>query len=294
MGKHKFRIAILIIFYVTFLNPLRAVSPPERLALKFSGGISCLLIGDINRGIQGYFDFAKDSFVPPTVIRGDAKPLHLGFDLQGDVLISVSPRVWIEVGSGYMSSRSENEIEIVYNAGGSPITGSHKIWVNAIPVRLGLSFLLLESEKARLFANVGTSLYFVDYGYDKQPIGVGEVVLHQVANGRGLGLHGGLGGELKLTNKVAFIIETQARYANVGGLRGKIKYPVLGDAWHEEEGPLYFWEGFFYNGQDQLVGKYPQIYIRHEKPAGPNISQVREAKIDLSGISLIGGIKFYF
>jgi len=267
---------------------------PEKLALKFSGGMSYLLVDDINRGIQGYFDFAKDFFVPPTVIRGDTKPLHLGFDLQGDVLISVSPRVWIEVGSGYISSRSESEIEIAYNAGGSPITGSHKIRVNAIPVRLGLSYLLLKSEKTRLFANLGTGLYFVDYEYDKQPIGVGEVVLHQVASGKGFGLHGGLGGEFKLTNKVAFIIETQARYAKVGGLRGKIKYPVLGNAWHEEEGPLYFWEWLFYNGQDQLVGRYPQVYIRHEKPSGRNITQVREAKIDLSGISVIGGIKFYF
>jgi hypothetical protein len=277
-----------------FLSPLSAVSPPEKLALRFSGGISYLLIGDINRGIQGYFDFAKDFFVPPAVIRGDAKPLHLGFDLQGAVLIRVSPRVWIEVGSGYISSRSESEIEIVYSAGGSPITGSHKIWVNAIPVRLGLSYLLLESRNGRLYANVGTGLYFVDYDYDKQPIGVGEVMLHQTASGKGFGLHGGLVGEIKLTNKVAFIIETQARYAKVGRLRGKIEYPVLGDGWHEEEGPLYSWESLFYNGQDQLIGKYPQAHIRHEKPAGPNITQVREAKIDLSGISVIGGIKFYF
>ena len=285
---------MLFVLLVTFLSPLGAVSPPEKLALKLSGGTSYLLIGDINRGIQGYFDFAKDFFVPPAVIRGDAKPLHLGFDLQGAVLISVSPRVWIEVGSGYISSRNESEIEIVYNAGGSPVTGTHNIWVNAIPIRLGLSYLLLESGSGRLFANVGTGLYIVDYEYEKQPVGVGEVELNQTASGKGFGLHGGLKGEFKLTNKIAFIIEGEARYARVGGLRGKIRYPVLGDGWHEEEGPLYSWESLFYNGQDQLIGKYPQVYIRHEKPSGPNITQVREAKIDLSGISVNGGIKFYF
>jgi hypothetical protein len=284
------------VFAILLFLPSSGFGRPEKLALKFSGGLSCLVVGDINRGIQGYFDYAKDMAIglPLMSFRGDAKPLHMGFDLQGDVLISVSPRVWIEVGSGYISSRSESEIEIVYNAGGSPITGSHKIWVNAIPVRLGLSYLLLESGKGRLYANVGIGLYFVDYEYDKQPIGVGEVVLHQTASGKGFGLHGGLGGELKLTNKVAFIIETQARYAKVGGLRGKIKYPVLGDAWHEEEGPLYFWEWLFYNGQDQLVGKYPHVYIRHEKPSGPYVANVREAKIDFSGFSLMGGIKLYF
>jgi len=295
MKKSRSRIVILFVFWVTpLLSPLKAACSPERLAFRFSGGISYLVVGDINQGIQGYFNFAKDFFLPPTVIRGDARPLHLGFDLQGDVLISVSPRVWIEIGSGYMCSRGESEIEIVYGAGGSPITGSHNIWVNAIPIRLGLSYLLLESGSGRLFASVGTGLYVVDYEYDKQPIGVGEVGLSQTASGKGFGLHGGLGGELKLTSKVAFIIEGEARYARVGGLKGKIRYPVLGDGWHEEEGLLYFWESLFYDGQNQLAGKYPQVYIRHEKPAGPSISQVRQARIDLSGISVIGGIKFYF
>jgi hypothetical protein len=277
------------------LKPLGAASGSERLALKFSGGISYLIVGDINRGIEGYFSFAKDFFGPPSVIRGDAKPMHLGLDLQGDLLINMSPRVWIEIGSGHIRSRSKNEIEIAYNIGGTSTTGSHEIWVKVIPVRLGLSYLLFGSDKARVFANMGTGLYFVDYEYDKQPIGVGETVIHQVASGKAFGVHGGLGGEVKLANKVAFIIETQARYAKVGGLMGKIEYPVLGDGWHEEEGPLYFWEWLFYKGQEeQLVGKYPQVYIRREKPSDRYVTHVRKAGIDLSGVSVIGGIKFYF
>jgi hypothetical protein len=264
---------------------------PEKLALKFSGGMSYLLVGDINRGIQGYFDYAKDIFIglPLMPIRGDAKPIHLGFDFQGDILINMSPKIWIGLGTGYI--RCGNTSEISY----FQIKGSHKVRISAIPVRLGISYLLLGNETVRLFLNAGAGLYFADYKYDKQPIGAGEPVLHQTANGKGFGLHGGLGGELKLTRRLAFILETQARYAKVGGLRGTMEYRLLPFGVHVEKGPLYFWEEIVYRGHEaHFVGKYPQVYIRQEKPSGPNVANVREAKIDFSGFCFTGGIKLYF
>jgi len=264
---------------------------PERLALKFSGGMSYLLVGDINRGIQGYFDYQKDIFIglPLMPIRGDAKPIHLGFDFQEDILINMSPKIWIGLGTGYI--RSGNTSEISY----FQIKGSHKVRISAIPVRLGISYLLLGNETVRLFLNAGAGLYFADYKYDKQPIGAGEMVLHQTANGKGFGFHGGLGGELKLTRRMAFILETQARYAKIGGLRGTMERPIPPFGVHVEKGPLYFWEDIVYRGDEwQFVGKYPQVYIRQEKPSGPYVTNVREAKIDFSGFCFTGGIKLYF
>jgi hypothetical protein len=264
---------------------------PEKLALKFSGGLSYLLVGDINRGIQGYFDYQKDMFIglPLMPIRGDAKPIHLGFDFQGDILINIKPKIWIGLGTGYI--RCGNTSEISY----FQIKGSHEVRISAVPVRLGISYLLLGNETFRLFLNAGAGLYFADYQYDKLPIGAGEVVLHQTAKGKGFGLHGGLGGELKLTRRLAFILETQARYAKVGRLRGTMEYQILPRYLHVEKGPLYFWESLVYVGHEgRFVGKYPQVYISQEKPSGPYVTNVREAKIDFSGLSLMGGIKFYF
>jgi len=60
MRKRRSRIAMLFVFFVTFFNPLRAARSPERFAFRLSGGISYLLIGDTNRGIQAYFDYHKD------------------------------------------------------------------------------------------------------------------------------------------------------------------------------------------------------------------------------------------
>ena len=281
---------------ILFFFPSNGVSGPRKLALKFSGGVSYLVVGNINRGIQGYFDYAKDMAIglPLMPIRGDPKPIHLGFDLQGDILLNISQKMWIGLGTGYI--RSGNTSEIVYDSGGGyPIKGSHKVRIGAIPIRLGISYLLLGNETFRLFLNAGAGLYFADYKYDKQPIGAGEPVLHQTANGKGFGLHGGLGGELKLTRGMAIILETQARYAKVGGLSGTMEYPILPRYVHVEKGPLYFWEEIVYRGHEaQFVGRYPQVYIRQEKPSGPYVTNVRDAKIDFSGLSVMGGIKFYF
>ena len=284
------------VFAILLLFLSSGFGHPEKLAVKFSGGMSYLLVGDINRGIQGYFDYAKDMAIglPLLSVRGDAKPIHLGFDFQGDILINIKPKIWIGLGTGYI--RSGNTSEIVYDSGGGfPIKGSHKVRISAIPVRLGISYLLLGNETFRLFLNAGAGLYFADYKYDKLPIGAGEWVIHQTASGKGFGLHGGLGGELKLTRRLAFILESQARYAKVGGLRGTMEYQILPRYLHVEKGPLYFWESLVYVGHEgRFVGKYPQVYISQEKPSGPYVTNVREAKIDFSGLSLMGGIKFYF
>jgi hypothetical protein len=280
-----------IVFAILLFFPSNGLSHPEKLALKFSGGISYLLVGDINRGIQGYFDYAKDMAIglPLMPFRGDPKPIHLGCDFQGDILISIKPKIWVGLGTGYI--RCGNTSEISY----FQIKGSHKVRISAIPIRLGISYLLLGNETVRLFLNAGAGLYFADYKYDKLPIGTGELVLHQTANGKGFGLHGGLGGELKLTRRLAFILESQGRYAKVGGLRGTMEYRILPRYVHVEKGPLYFWESLVYVGHEgRFVGKYPQVYIRQEKPSGPYVTNVREAKIDLSGLSFMGGIKFYF
>jgi hypothetical protein len=62
-----------------------------------------------------------------------------------------------------------------------------------------------------------------------------------------------------------------------------------------EKGTLYYWEETMYaDHQPYFVGKYPQVYVEQDKPTGSSISNVREAKIDFSGFSLMGGIKFYF
>jgi hypothetical protein len=292
MTNRVYKTVLAILLFL----PSNGLSLPRKMAFQFSGGMSYLAVGDIYRGIQGYFDYHRDLVAgsPWISIRGDAKPIHLEFDFQGDILINMSPKIWMGLGIGYICSG--NTSEIVYDSGGGfPITASHKVRISAIPVRLGISYLLLGNETVRLFLNAGTALYLAHYEYDKQPIALGEVVLHQTANGMGFGLHGGLGGELKLARRIAIVLETQTRYAKVGGLRGTLEYPVLPRDVHVEKGPLYFWEEVVYRGHEaQFVGKYPQVYIRQDKPSGPNVTNVRRAKIDFSGLSATGGIRFYF
>jgi hypothetical protein len=108
----------------------------------------------------------------------------------------------------------------------------------------------------------------------------------QEAEGGKIGIQGGLGLEIRLTQNFSFLIEAQGRYAKIGGFQGNGETSVSGGGSIKEEGTLWFWKEV-----SAPSGKeYALIFINHEKPTGAEIRSVREAQIDLTGGSLIAGI----
>jgi hypothetical protein len=274
----KVGVAIFLFFFS------KGLGHAEKLAFNLSGGMSYLFVPDINQGIKGYFDYRKQS--TGVSVSGEAKSVHLGFDFEGNFLLNVAPRIWVGLGAGYIHARSTSEISM--KEGLVEIRGSHKTGISAVPLRLGISYVFFRNKVMKLQFSAGTSLFFANYKYERQPIAAGEMSLYQTARAKGIGLQGGLGWELKLTRNTAFILDSQARYAKIGGFKGTIVYKDSQGRVYEEKGALYFWEQTF------PLGNYPQVYIKHSKPSGPDISNVREARIDFSGFSLTGGVKFYF
>jgi hypothetical protein len=95
-------------FIVLLFFPSNALSHPDKLAITFSGGASYLVVGDINRGIQGYFDYRKT--LPWMTVTGDAEPIHLGLNFEGTLLINLTRKTWIEIGAGYLRAANTSEI----------------------------------------------------------------------------------------------------------------------------------------------------------------------------------------
>ncbi len=73
----------------------------------------------------------------------------------------------------------------------------------------------------------------------------------------------------------------------IGGFEGTAKYDGS-SLLYTEEGALYYWE------QMTIIGKYPRVLVRENKPSGPDVSNAREAEVDFSGFTFLAGIKINF
>ena len=287
MSRKKGFMLVVCLLFLLFLPGL---SKAEKFGVKLSGGMNYLLVGDVNEGVKGVIDYLRDSatVVPGTSTEGEAKPIHLGFDFEGYVIINLTPRVGIGFGAGYIQGAKISELTVHFPEIQPEASLTFKPKVSAIPIRVGVFYTLPVSEMVNIVFNAGAGMYLSNYSYNFRPgPGWSGNSITQTASAKGFGFHGGVGLEFNLASNIAFVLEGQGRYAKIGGFEGTAKYDGSSLP-YTEEGALYYWE------QMTIVGKYPRVLVQENKPSGPDVSNVRDAKVDFSGFTFLAGIKINF
>ncbi len=292
------KIECRLVFLILLLFIFQGTSNAEKFGIKLTGGLNYLLVGDLNKGVRGSMDLWKDyhSYIPECSMGGEAKPIHLGFEIEGDIIFDLTQKLGIGLGAGYIYGASTSKIALSC-LGGYENSWDNKAKISASPIRVGIFYTVFANKKMKVVYNTGIGLYLAKYSYIETSPMTGGGTKDQKASAEGFGLHGGMGIEFNLTPTIGLVIEAQGRYAKVGSFEGKIKYlGIIPQPW-EEEGLLYYWEKTFTSHEAKnahITKKYPQVYIREKKPSGLGINSVREATIDFSGFTLMGGIKFNF
>lgn len=278
-----------LIFFLTLVltfSFVRVSQAQQRFSLRLLGGMGILSPEDINRGIEGWNDFLADLW--EVFQEGEVKPINLGYEFGGDIVINVTPNFGIGIGAGYIqgAKTSEQTFSSDYGVGGT-ITNKPKI--RAIPIKLSLFYTLPLNNSVNVVFNGGGGLYFAKYSYNFRVDANGFLMEgNQDASANGFGFHGGIGFEFNLAPNIAFILEGQGRYAKIDGFEGESVYSETGDSPYTEEGTLYYVEG------SDMGKTYRIVYIYEEKPSGVGIIKVREATVDFSGFTLMAGIKIRF
>ena len=258
------------------------------LSLRLSGGLNYFPSGEIDNGIRGVFDSTAD-FLSSAGYTLDKRPesFRTGFDVSGDIIFYIKPRVGIGLGAGYIRA-TETSLLVVT---GKNIILDHQIGVapkiTAVPVRLGLFFTLPINRLLSISLNGGASLYLAKYSYDLSTTWDDMNNIRQRANAKGLGFHGGIGLEVHLNPRVIFFIEGQGRHAKISNFKGEETEREYGGfgfdyVYSREKGTLYYLEG----------EKYPYLAILEEEPSG--FKTVRKATFDFSGFGLRAGLKIKF
>ncbi len=256
------------------------------LRIKLSGGLNYFSSGDIGKGTQGFYDSRADYFSSAGyALDKRFKSFHTGFDISGDIIFFLKPQIGVGLGVGYIYAR---RIDFFQVSGENNFMDRHRSIpeITVIPIKLELFFSFPLNRLFSLSFSGGPALYLTEYTYFLSPNWKELSQIGQKANAKSLGFHGGIGLEVKLDQRAAFLIEGQGRYAKISNFMGKeTKYrlvPPGEEVILKEEGTLYYME-------DE---KFPYLAIRDEVSSGSQAG--KKAIFDLSGFCIRVGLIYKF
>jgi len=257
-----------------------------RVELRLFGGVNYFSGGDVNEGVKGWIDLVYDDELSGYFVEGEAKPLHLGFGLGGDIIIYFTPNIGIGLGTEYLQGTRTSELTF-YNTYEGIFT--NKLKISAIPIRLELFFTTPLSTEMNFILHAGPAYYLSKYSFNSHYEENGyQEDMDQEATANALGFQGGIGFGFNFSPSVALIIEGQGRYAKIGGFEGTREHSDVFGWSYTEEGPLYYYELL-------TMGKeYPLTRIHEEEPSDPYYSNLRDAEVDFSGFAILVGLRFKF
>jgi hypothetical protein len=284
---------IWTVFLSAFVLLAIISSPPAACAnisfsLKLYGGLNYLMGGDLNEGLKSMNDYYARYFwyYGLTKSGGDYKPVHLGLDGGGDIIIHITPALGIGLGAGYLQAKTESTVTF------TPVAAAIKTTpqASALPLRLELYLTLPAGAFANFNIHAGLGYYLTKMSYNFRTSAAGGWAQYGIkAEANGLGFQGGIGLEFKFSPVLSLFLEAQGRYARIKGFKGSITVTDSLGGHASENGKLYY-----YRLAEVPLGVFSVILVNDTVPFGPNISDVREAKIDFSGFSAVAGFIIHF
>lgn len=264
------------------------------LVLRLFGGFSQAEAGDVNEGLDGYFEIFKlYSALGEGTTTGSYNPLRAGYNFGADLIFQITRHIGIGIGAGYM--RFSKSSQMTFSHGSEDIKLSGTPTLSAVPLRLGLFLTLPLGSRLNFTLDAGAAVYAAlkldakqrlnyPYGYWLETSLSASRSAPQFDN---LGFHGSLGFEFMVSPKFGFFVEALGRYARLKNFETAtaLNRNSYGDS-ETIEGRIYLETNTFDEGGWSLftVERTPPVSVP------PNIVY-REPKIDLSGFSLQAGFR---
>jgi hypothetical protein len=254
----------------------------SKFGFSLAGGGNYVSGGDLNVGAQGLSHYYSAFLSTPET--GEIKATHLGFVVAGDIFLSLSPRLSFGVSVDYFESKKKSSAK--YEKGSTLNTLSVRPQIQALPISLFISY----SPFLPFYIKGGVEYYFArcNYFYRFEQ-GKRWQEWRGKADAQGLGVEGGVGARWKFSSNLGLFLEAMDRYANIKGFEGKDTSVTSEGVTHTEEGRLYFFQL-----KITEENTCPLLFLREKKPTEAGVTEVRDATLNLSGVSLRLGIRIFF
>ncbi|HQF98224.1 MAG TPA: hypothetical protein PLX98_07510, partial [Candidatus Aminicenantes bacterium] len=235
-------------------------------------------------GIQGLADFYADQIHRPA--GGETAPLRTGLQYGGEIGFKLLPRLRLSVGAEFLRASKENVLAF---AGDSEIPSdlTVKPSFSAIPVHLALAYYPLDF----LYLKAGAGYFFTRTEY-RYVFTHGDILRdwEGEATASGAGFLAGIGLDFSLGRYFCLTAEVGGRYAKISGFSGTNAYrDEISTEPYLETGTLYA-----FDVRTTSRTAYPLVFIRNGKPFESGVENAREARLDLTGLSVRIGLKYRF
>jgi len=309
-----------------------------RASLRISGGAGFTLNGggdlELERlGIAAYF--SDIGAVPGYTVSQNWKKMSLVPDVEVDFIFNLTDNFQFGLGTGYIRANSKGDYSYDYKEDGTASWGTftysdaikynRDYLLTAIPIRMTVFYTLPMGNKFNFYAYAGGAFYlgnlkhnysmdesffyedfssvYLDEKYEVTAAAQGT----ETAKNNALGVHGGLGLELKLGRTIGLGLEVFGRYVNFGKWDSALdetdttrtRSYLEGSGWYSdvtdsenytESGPLWYYQ---YLDTD-FNKNYAYVQTFSEQPTGEGISSVRRAKLNLNAFGIRLTLKIYF
>jgi hypothetical protein len=256
--------------------------------LRLHGGWAMFSGGDLKKGTAGMYDrIAAGLSASGYELREQVKKSFTsGYELGGDIVYYFTPRLGVGLGGGFVRGHKSNSI--LFNLPG----GLGDYMMTAVPelklfsLRLGLFLSLPLNRWLTFCASAGPAWHSAEFRYTGSvttPVYVDSI--HQEGKASRWGAQGGIGLEIRMNPRLAFILEARGRYAKISGFEGsEVTDRLEGNrsVTRIEKGALYIIENEEYPRLDIIEGQLPGDL------------RGRKAEFDFSGVSLRAGLNFKF
>jgi len=262
---------------------------PQKVSFQLTGGFVWVNGDDYNKGVAGENRHLQDMAIS---LSGAYKELSGGLKFAVEVMNYLSPNFVIGLGGAYFRTSTVSRVTSRESLGDTSIDieSTYTARVSVIPFFLNLHYLARLGPHWKLDVFVGPAFDIVQFNFEN-PILTPALSTSETetftASITTLGLQGGLGLNYDISPAISLVLNGFYRYGKVSNIMGNWADSVTTPAGTtiKSNAEYYIWA---YND-----GSYPQIgFYDSNGPGGASVSGARKADINISGLTLLAGVKF--
>ena len=212
-------------------------------------------------------------------LGANLQSLNSGIQLEAEFLISLSRRLGISLGTGYIyGDLKEKQTEVLVQRPTEVLSQVYPVTLSAYPLIFSGYYFIPLNKKFQVYVRGGGGIAWAKYIYREAKKLESAEKYNYFLLGRtsttGSILIGGLGFVYETEVGVRFFVEGLLRSAKIQGFSGENEL--------EEKGTLYQFEEYI----PELDFWQTKNEIRTEKPSGSNFRSVSETLVDFGGFSV--------
>jgi hypothetical protein len=266
-----------------------APSASAAVSIKLKGGVFYAAVSEYNAGLQGVSDLA----VAAAFYTGAYRPLHFGPQIGTEIVVDLGGGFGLGLGADLQRASRESMLEFASPLFSESDTIAPRI--TAVPLALNLhrEWRIGRSISVDAYAGIGCTLatFHQEYRIVSDFFDYRQTDAFTTRKAA-FGGQAGLALEFEIVHHLGFFIQAEGRMSTLTDLRGDRTISgsyFLGPV-PEVTSPAFLWAYTL----TVSARAFPQLAVSLGAPTagtGETISGVRKASLDLSGASLVAGIR---